>query len=177
MIRVIAACDPDFIIGLDGNIPWHNKADFKRFKTTTMGGSLIMGRTTWESLPKPLPGRRMIVLTRNHPDTLTSKHPKDACDYVSSLESAYRLAQTDPRYNGDAWVAGGGEVYSLALKGRKDVEEIDLTIVAPVDGELVKKSTVVTRFPRSLLDGFSLVSETRNSEDATLVHRTFVRKS
>jgi dihydrofolate reductase len=175
MIRLIAAQDPNGIIGIDGNIPWHNKADFKRFKNVTMGSTLVMGRTTWESLPKPLPGRRMVVLTRQHPDTFTSKHPAGSCDYVSSLESAYRLGATDPRFNGDVWIAGGGEVYKLALEGRKDVEEVDLTIVPAVDPLPVAGTKKVTYLPGNLLEGFRMVSETRNPEDSNLIHRTFVR--
>lgn len=174
MIRLIAATDPNWIVGIDGNMPWHYRADFKRFKEVTMGSSLIMGRTTWESLPKPLPGRRMIVLTRNHPDTFVSKHPPGSCDYVSSLESAYRMAASDPRFNGDSWIAGGGEVYKLALEGR-DVEEIDLTIVPAVDPLPVVTEKKVTYFPANLFEGFRMVRETVNGEDNRLTHRQYVR--
>lgn len=176
MIRIITAADPNWVIGIDNNIPWHFKADFKRFKEVTMGSVLVMGRSTWESLPKPLPGRRMIVLTRNHPDTLTSKHPKDACTYVSSLDSAYKLGAEDARFNGDIWVAGGGEVYKLALDGRSEVQEIDLTIVPEVDSEAIKKATKVTRLHGTFLEGFRSVKEaSANPEDSRITHRQYVR--
>ena len=86
-IGIIAAVDPNWVIGVNGTMPWHSKADFKRFKARTMGSTLIMGKATWESLPKPLPGRRTLVLTRQ--TTVVSKHPTDACEFYPNMDIAY----------------------------------------------------------------------------------------
>ncbi len=61
---IIAAVSPEGVIGVGNDLPWHYSADLKRFKRLTMGNTIVMGRLTWESLPKkPLPGRRNIVIT------------------------------------------------------------------------------------------------------------------
>ena len=65
MINLIVARAANGVIGNDGKLPWHIPADLKRFKALTMGGAMIMGSKTFESLPGLLPGRRHIVLTRD----------------------------------------------------------------------------------------------------------------
>ena len=67
MIRAILACDQDWGIGKDGDMPWpHNSADLKWFKKMTIGQAVVMGRKTWDSLPfKPLPGRKNIVISNS----------------------------------------------------------------------------------------------------------------
>ena len=70
MIRAILACDDNWGIGKDGDLPWpHNPADLKWFKENTVGGVVAMGKATWDSLPnKPLPNRNNIVVTRSEDD-------------------------------------------------------------------------------------------------------------
>lgn len=177
-IRVILAADPNGVIGVDGGMPWHYKADFKRFKAVTMGGALVMGRLTWESLPKPLPGRRMIVISRQ--ENPASKHPAGSCEYHQSFESAMASAVNPPEgvELGDVWIAGGGEVYRIALTTHVEgVDEIDLTVVPAVDQEKLQKGTTVTTFDANLLDGFQLVSETINEEDGRLTHKRYERRT
>jgi dihydrofolate reductase len=174
-IRVIAATDPNGVIGVDGDMPWHYKADFKRFKKITMGGVLVMGRLTWESLPKPLPGRRTVVITRQIKPQ--SKHPAGSCEYFQDFVKAMRSAIVPLEgETGDVWIAGGGEVYRMALEDhREGIDEIDLTLVPEVAKENLEKGSIVTTFPPNLLDGFQLVSETTNEEDPRLIHRRYER--
>src|SRR5262245_55174192 len=65
-ITIVVAADESGGIGIHGQLPWHLPADLKRFKALTMGKPIIMGRRTWDSIGRPLPGRHSIVVTRNH---------------------------------------------------------------------------------------------------------------
>ena len=107
-ISIIAAVDRARGIGLAGQLPWHLSADLKQFKKRTMGHTLIQGRKTWESIGRPLPGRRMVVLTRQAdyavPDGITVCHSlADALDFA--------------RENGDdeAFIGWGANVFTEAL--------------------------------------------------------------
>lgn len=103
MITFVLARAQNGVIGRDGKIPWHLPADLKRFKALTMGKPMIMGRKTFESFPKPLPGRRHIVLTRNR------GWKADGAEVAHSVEEALTLA------GGDVSIIGGAEIYNLFL--------------------------------------------------------------
>lgn len=107
-IVLIAALAKDGTIGHEGKIPWHISDDLKRFKQLTMGHALLMGRKTFESIGKPLPGRRNLVLTRN-PDF---RAPPDI-QVFSTLESALQHCSTAGE--SVVYVIGGAEIYSQAL--------------------------------------------------------------
>ena len=79
-INIIVAMANNGVIGLDGKLPWHIPMDLVYFKTQTIGHSVIMGRKTFESIGKPLPNRRNIIITRN------LEYQVDGCEVVSSLE-------------------------------------------------------------------------------------------
>ncbi len=118
-IGLIWAQTTSGVIGRDGAIPWSLPEDLARFKSLTMGHTVVMGRRTWESLParfRPLPGRRNVVLTRN------PGYQADGADVVTTIEAAL----TDP----DTWVIGGAEVYHLAMPwaARCEVTEVDLDL-------------------------------------------------
>ena len=98
------------VIGRDGALPWHIPADLKRFKALTMGKPMIMGRKTFESFGKPLPGRRHIVLTRD------GEWRAEGAEVAPSPAKA--LAMAGP----DAWVIGGAEVFGLLLAACDRVE-------------------------------------------------------
>ena len=68
MFSIIVACDKNRAIGKDGDLPWRQSSDLKRFKQRTLGRPIVMGRKTWESLPGALPGRRNIVISRSSRD-------------------------------------------------------------------------------------------------------------
>jgi dihydrofolate reductase len=103
VIALIAAVAENGVIGADGAIPWHLPADFAHFKQTTMGQTLVMGRATYDSIGRPLPGRTTIVLTRS------PSWSAPGVQTASSIEEALSLATTD------VYVAGGATVYEQAM--------------------------------------------------------------
>lgn len=114
MISLIAAMSKNRVIGNDNSLIWKLPADMKRFKEITTGKSVIMGRKTYESIGRPLPNRRNIIITRNE------SYSVDGCEVVSSLEKAIEIC------NSDAIIIGGGEIYSQSLP---IADRIHLTII------------------------------------------------
>lgn len=112
-------------IGKDNRLPWHLSADLKRFKSITMGHHIIMGRKTYESIGKPLPGRTNIVVTRN-PD-----YEAEGCIVVHSLDAALDLA----RENGEdeAFITGGREIFAQALETADRIYLTRVHAVVPAD--------------------------------------------
>lgn len=105
-VRAIVAMGRDRAIGVDGDMPWHIREDLRRFKSLTMGHPVIMGRATWQSLPRrPLPGRLNVVLTRR------DDYRAEGALVARSLEEA--VAMCDPAEV--PFVIGGGAVYREAL--------------------------------------------------------------
>ncbi len=104
------------MIGADGGIPWRVPGEQAFFKAATMGHTLVMGRATYDSIGRPLPGRTTIVLTRD-PDWQA-----DGVTTAASIEEALALAE------GDVYVAGGAAVYEAALPYADElvISEIDL---------------------------------------------------
>ncbi|NCX93579.1 MAG: type 3 dihydrofolate reductase [Gammaproteobacteria bacterium] len=124
MISIVVAMTPSRVIGRENALPWRLKADLKHFKAVTVGKPIIMGRKTFESIGKPLPHRRNIVLTR---DT-TAEFP--GAEVVHSVESATLLLKNEP----EVMVIGGGEIYRLFLP---KTDRLYLTLVnAPVTGDV-----------------------------------------
>jgi dihydrofolate reductase len=110
------------VIGKDGAMPWHLPADLKRFKRMTVGKPVIMGRKTFDSIGKPLPGRQNIVLTRDR------GWRAEGVTVVANLAEAVAAAGLDPRARADGiMVIGGAQVYAEALPSATRVEltEID----------------------------------------------------
>lgn len=104
-ISLIVAASTNNVIGVDGELPWRLPEDLRHFKAVTMGKPIIMGRETWDSIGRPLPGRSNIVLTRQ------AGFEADGCVVVGSIEEAIEAA-------GDAeeiMVIGGGEIYRQFL--------------------------------------------------------------
>lgn len=123
-LRAIVATDDDWGIGLNNKLLWHIKADLQRFKQITMGHPVIMGRKTAESLPKPLPGRTNIVLTRN-----PGWH-REGFVNVSSPEDAIAIAGKSE--GGDiTYVIGGGEIYRLMFPLTEVLEITHIHASAP----------------------------------------------
>lgn len=105
-VTLICAIDENNSLGKENRLLWHLPDDFIRFKSLTMGHSIIMGRKTFESLPNPLPKRKNIVITRQ------KNYAPAGCIVVSSLEEALQEAQKDDE---NPYVIGGGEIYRLAM--------------------------------------------------------------
>lgn len=106
-LSIIAAIAENGVIGRDNALPWHLSSDLRRFKKLTMGHHLLLGRKTFESIGRALPGRTMVVISRGRPSL------PEGVVLVDSIESAIGTATG----NGDdeAFVAGGAEIYRLAL--------------------------------------------------------------
>lgn len=117
-VVIVAAVGRNGVIGVDGGLPWHIPEDMARFKTITMGGVLVMGRATYESIGRPLPGRDTIVLTRR------PGWSAQGVEVAASLEAAIEAAGGRGR---DVFVAGGAEVYRAALDvaDRIELTEVD----------------------------------------------------
>ncbi|PXA05161.1 dihydrofolate reductase [Coraliomargarita sinensis] len=112
--KAIAAMSENRVIGSDGDMPWNLPEDFKWFKQATMGGIMIMGRKTYESIGKPLPGRETYVLSRRELDIPGVTNITD----ISALQDL----ETDKT----VWIAGGAEIYRQTLD---DCDEVYLTRV------------------------------------------------
>lgn len=99
------------IIGRNNGLPWQLPEDLKYFKTTTMGYSIIMGRKTWESIGRPLPGRTSIVVTRD------ADYVAEGAKVVHSIQDALRLAESIAIIDGteEAFVIGGAALYATAM--------------------------------------------------------------
>lgn len=150
---IVAAVACNGVIGVKGRLPWRIPEDLAHFKELTLGGALVMGRATFESIGRPLPGRSNIVLTRR-PDW-----SREGVDVARSLSEAADLAVSRGQ---DLFVAGGAEVYrsALAIADRLELTEIDAepagdTLFPPVDWSRWRE---VARRPRP---GFTFVTYER----------------
>ena len=124
LISLIVAMDQNRVIGLEGDLPWHLPPDLKAFKIITMGKPVIMGRKTYESIGRPLPGRENIILTSNR------SYQAPGCIVVHSIEESLKAAKD---YE-EIMVIGGSTVYGsfLPLAGRIYMTLID----AVFDGDV-----------------------------------------
>ena len=105
-VSAVVAASDNGVIGKDGGLPWHVSSDLKLFRELTMGKPIVMGRRTWESLPKqPLPGRRNIVVTRN-PDYVAK-----GAEVTGSVAEALALCEGEAEVS----IIGGGQVYDHAM--------------------------------------------------------------
>jgi dihydrofolate reductase len=105
MLSIIVAADRNNVIGKDNALIWHLPNDLRYFKEKTTGHAIIMGRRTFESVGKPLPNRRNIIITRN-PD-----FKADGCEVVTSLNEALQLVSPDD----ENFIVGGEDIYRQAL--------------------------------------------------------------
>lgn len=103
MIKIIVAISKNRVIGNDNKLIWSLPSDLKRFKQITTGNTVVMGRKTYESIGKPLPNRRNIIITRN------SDYKIEGCEVANSLGEALMLC------NNDCFIIGGGEIYKQSL--------------------------------------------------------------
>ncbi|MGA0607558.1 dihydrofolate reductase [Phenylobacterium sp. VNQ135] len=136
MSQIILAAGPiararNGVIGKDGALPWRLKSDLALFKRTTLGKPVIMGRKTWESLPKkPLPGRTNIVLTRDQ------SYQAPGALVVEDFSEAVQIAREQAAEDGvgEVCIIGGASLFELALKKatRLYVTEVDAEVVGDV---------------------------------------------
>ncbi|MEO1483809.1 MAG: dihydrofolate reductase [Myxococcota bacterium] len=151
---ILVAANADRVIGLDGTIPWHYPADLKRFKRLTVGTTVVMGRLTWESLPrKPLPDRRNIVVTSRD---------------LAGVETAESVAEATARVEGTLWYIGGARIYADAM-ALTDV--IDMTWVP----DRIDAPDAV-RFPEIDLERFRPEERVPHPDDPRLEHQRFIAR-
>jgi len=125
MVSLIVAVSSNRVIGRAGDLPWHLPADLRHFKKTTMGHHLVIGRATWDEVGKPLPGRTMIVVTRNR------NFSADGVLVAHSVEAAIALVRDDD----EPFIGGGAEIYRQALEAEL-VDRLYITrIHAQVEGD------------------------------------------
>ena len=126
-LELIAAVAANGVIGKDGKLAWHLPDDLRHFKQLTMGHPILMGRRTYESIGRPLPGRRSIVIS-----TTLAEPPHPEVGLARSLDEALALAADTP---GPAFVIGGAVLYAAALP-RADV--LHLTeLDDPAEGDVL----------------------------------------
>ncbi len=155
-LALVVAMNRDRLIGADGGLPWHIPEDLKHYKRTTMGHAILMGRVTWDSIGRPLPGRHNIVITRNQELVLKG------ADVVHSVEAAIALARA--RGDNEPCIIGGATIYAAALPlvTTLHVTEVDHA----ADGD--------TFFP-ALVEGEWEEVERRQGETPGVVFRTLKR--
>lgn len=142
---IIAAVAANGVIGCDNRLPWRLSADLRRFKQLTLDHDLIMGRRTFESIGRPLPGRRTIVLTRD------PAYARDGVLLASSIDDAFTMARGD-----EVFIAGGAEVYRETL-ARTD--RLYLTLIEQAfEGDAT--------FPSFVGDDWDVVEEEAHRGDA-----------
>ena len=146
MLCLIVAMSENRVIGRHGGLPWRLSSDLRRFKRLTMGHHLLMGRKTFESLGRRLPGRTSVVITRQ------TGYTAAGAIVAASLEEAQQRAAGDAQ----VFVIGGGEIYRLALPR---ADRIYLTLIhAQVDGD--------TLFPELPAADWRLVATQRGERTA-----------
>jgi dihydrofolate reductase len=120
MISIIVAASTNNVIGVNGQLPWKISDDLKRFKALTLGKPVVMGRLTWDSIGRPLPGRQNIVITRQ------SDFSADGCDVVASPAAALAIAGDAP----EIMIIGGSQIYDLFLPkaGRLHITRVETKI-------------------------------------------------
>jgi dihydrofolate reductase len=124
LITLIVAVADSGVIGRDNTLPWHLPEDLKRFKRLTLGKPIVMGRKTFESIGKPLPGRRNIVVTRD------PNYRREGVDVVRDVEAALRAAGEVP----EIMVIGGAELFRALLPraGRLHITRVHGNIAGDV---------------------------------------------
>jgi len=129
-LSLIVAAAQNGTIGKDGSMPWHLRTDLKRFRQITMGKPVIMGRKTYLSIGRALPGRSNIVMTRHM--SFSAQHIICAHSFDEALILAHKQARQDGE--NEIFVIGGADIFTLALP---QVEKIYFTkILAPIEGDV-----------------------------------------
>ncbi|MGI8782808.1 MAG: dihydrofolate reductase [Acidobacteriota bacterium] len=145
-LSLIVAMSANGVIGRNGGLPWKLSTDLKRFKQRTMGHHLVMGRKTFEAIGRPLPGRTTVVISRQQ------GYAPEGVLIARSLEEALAMTGQDT----EVFVAGGGQIYALALER---ANRMYLTRVhAEIDGD--------TYFPKYDESQWKLVEREDHPADA-----------
>jgi dihydrofolate reductase len=160
MLGMIYAASPEGVIGRDGAIPWRYPGDWRRFKRVTLGATVIMGRATFESIGKALPGRRNVVVT---------SRPLDAAgvERAGTLAEAVALARSND--GRDTWFIGGARVYREAMAY---ADRIDVTYVP--DHVSTEGAVFAPRIDETVFEAGPLVP---HEDEPALTRRIYERKA
>lgn len=155
-LSLIVAMSENRVIGRNNRLPWHLPADLKRFKQLTTGHAVIMGRKTFESIGKPLPNRRNIVITRDR------NFRADGAEVAHGFDEAIAMAKADS----EVFIAGGAEVFREAASG---ADRMYITLVhAHIEGDVF--------FPDVDWSEWTLVENERHeADDANPLPMSFQR--
>ena len=160
MIIMIAAAAENNALGKDNKIVWHLPNDYKRFRRLTTGHHIIMGRKTFESLKKPLPDRKHIIITRQ------KEYKAEGCIVVDTMQKALDACPKDQ----NSFIIGGGEIYKLGISY---ADKIELTRVHGI-------FEADAFFPEINEGEWKLEKSERNEKDEShnyeYTYQTFVRK-
>lgn len=155
VISLVVAMAKNRVIGKNNKMPWHLPADLKHFKAVTMAKPIVMGRKTYESIGRPLPGRQNVIISRN------LDYKVDGCDVVNSIEAAVKLLSDVE----EIMIIGGGFLYSQMLQ---QANKLYLTFIdLEIEGD--------TCFPEyENLDLTEVSSENHLSDETNLYNYRFV---
>lgn len=153
MIHVIAACGENRVIGKDGRMPWNIPEDLKHFKELTMGHTVIMGRKTYESIGKALPGRRNIVVSR-------TLQQLEGCEVTDSLETALKCGDDE------IYIIGGESLYKETLP-LADILELTLVHASPLGD---------TYFPSFQKEAYEIIRKEFHEGDPSFTFYTLQKK-
>jgi len=153
-IVLVAAHARNGVIGRDGDMPWRLPSDLKHFKAVTLGTPVIMGRKTYLSIGRPLPGRANIVVSR-------SGFSADGVETVDSLDAAFELARSHAQASGAQQVSviGGGQIYTASI------DRADELILTEVDAD-IEGDTVFPAIDSSLWIKTSLSEPVKSEKDS-----------
>jgi dihydrofolate reductase len=157
MRGMIYAVSPEGVIGANGGIPWHHPGDYRRFKRLTLGSTVIMGRRTFESMGKPLPGRRNIVVTSRAFDV-------PGVERVATVKDALTRAG-----DADVWFIGGAGIYAEAMAF---ADVIDVTYVPDrvAESDVVRAPSIDT----GLFEAGPLID---HEDEPGLKRRVYMRRA
>lgn len=154
MITLIAACSRNWVIGKNNQLIWHLPEDLKRFKKLTTGGTLLMGRKTYESIGKPLPNRTNLILTSD------KSFKADGCIVYNDLFESLR-------HNKDILVIGGEQIYNQTIE---IADKIELTIIdKDYDGDAYFPKVDSSKWLKS-------ATEIHQNENFRWMNVTYIRK-
>lgn len=150
-VSAIAAMAKNRVIGVDNDLPWHLPEDLKFFRDKTKGALMIMGRKTYESLGKPLPGRFHLVVTRNPEYKVAHERVR----VVQSIDEALEMARSmSPPWPDEVFVVGGGEIYAQSLA------RVDVIYLTRIERDYAGSA----RFPEFESGGQFRLSESRDGQ-------------
>lgn len=156
MLSIIAAIGQNRELGKSGSLLWHLPKDFNFFKENTTGKIMIMGRKTFESIGRPLPRRKSIVITSqdewNHDGVITAKSFEDA------LEKAKDFQKDNPEFSEEIFVIGGGDVY------RQSLPYVDTIYLTEVAGSFPYADTFFPEWDKNIFKEISRVHHEKDTE-------------